>query len=401
MNKALLGLVITTVAVTLVLLGFLLGSGWNKPSPEAKEKDNPAPTPTGPSRLSAQPPPPPPVRDDLRVRESLKPRRTYRVSTRLGFHMRGTDHDWGVLNSTITVNYWADAAIDRKIESNDGKTIVELRTFRKVASRKLDTKLEDVHIDLGAAGDFLLGGVALLKPEAAPFVGAARSLLEGRNLSAFLQFMGLSNDFVSDLVERDPRIRAVTAVGSLQGKTVRLTYRNEEGGGVQVDPVEGALTEDEKRFLASSVLLADSLIFPDVTVKVGDTWEADSMYFIGLIDPSMMLRPEGKLKLGRGPDVAPPARTGQKQKCVKINVLGGALNFHESSSRAEQVGHFYPQKGEMLFSPQDQIFIHGFFHGKGKLTITQKDHILFQARSKREPDLKVYYSCRLLGKDER
>jgi hypothetical protein len=407
MNKLVIGLGAATVCALLVLLGFLAGSGWKKGAAPADDKDgekgkveavkNPGDAGTSRRELPDPPPPPPPVLDQVRVRESLKPGRTYRVITRLAFNMRGTDHDWAVLNSVITVNYMADAEVERKIESNDGKTIVELRTFKRVFSGKLNTDLESVRIDLGPAGDFLIGGVTAFRPEALPVVAGARQLIEGPNFSNLLKITGLGQSFLDDMVNRDPRIRAVTSMGGLQGKTVRLVYKNDEEGDVQVVPVEGALTTDEQRFLASSVLLSDSLIFPDARVEKGDTWEADSMYFIGLIDPSLMARPEGKLRLARGPDILPPARSGQRQKCVQINVVGGELNFRESNRKAEQVGFFRPQKGEMVFSPQDQIFILADLIGRGKLTVRSRDHILFEARSDREPEMKIHYECTLLG----
>jgi hypothetical protein len=265
-----------------------------------------------------------------------------------------------------------------------------------VKSGKVETDLESFRIDLGATGDFILGGIALLKPDALLAATGATKVINSTDLSKLLKATGLAEKFVDDVVKRDPRIQAVTSAGSLEGKTVRLIYKNDEEGDVQVIPVKGTLTVDEQRFLASSVLLADSLIFPDMGVKQGEHWKADGMYFIGLIDPSLMARTEGKVELMRGPDVKPPARSGQKQECVQITVVGGELNFRESNAKAEQVGFFRPQEGEMIFSPQDQIFIQGHLKGRGKLTIKSKDHILFEARSDREPELTIHYSCKLL-----
>lgn len=402
MNKLLISLGIGTGLVLVVLISFLAGSAWNRSATETTKAEAPIKAgdpPVSSTKMPNPPPPPSPLLDEVRVRESLKPGRTYLINTRMTFSMRGTDKDWHVVTSTVTVNYAANAEIERKIVSNDGRTIVEERTFKKVQSGKVETDLESFRIDLGATGDFLLGGIAILQPEALLAATSAKNIIEKNDLSKLFKATGLAQSFVDDVVQRDPRMRAITSAGSLQGKTVRLTYTNDAKGEVRVEAVKESLSVDEQRFLASSVLLADSLIFPDMGVKKGEKWQADGLYFIGLIDPSLMARTEGQVELMRGPDKKLPAASGQKQECVQISVVGGELNFHESNAKAEQIGFFRPQEGEMVFSPQDQIFIQGHLKGRGKLTIKSKDHILFEARSDREPELTIHYTCKLLPEE--
>jgi hypothetical protein len=409
MNKLVIGLVSATVCAVLLLVGFLGGSYWNRPAPtptdpakaeEAKAEPPVKPGDPGISRVKQPDPPPPapPVRDEVRVRDTLKPGRTYLVKTQLAFSMRGTDHDWGIVNTTYTINYMAEAEIERYIESNDGKTIVERRTFKRVSSGKIDTKLEDMSIKLGSTGEFVLGATALINPQAFFFASMAKNGLDGRNLAPLLESIGLGKSYVDDIVQRDPTIRAVTRAGSLQGKTVKLRYNNDEEGDVQVTAEDGgSLSADEQRFLTSSVLLSDALIFPDIGVKKGESWPAKGMYFSGLIDPSLLARTEGTVTLERGPDVKPVGHPGQKQECVQINFVGGELSFRESNRKAEQVGHCQPdtRESKLIYSPQDSIFIEAFLKGRGKLTIRSKDHILFEARSDREPELTIRYTCRL------
>jgi hypothetical protein len=338
------------------------------------------------------PPPPPPVKDEVRVREELAQGATYKVNTRMAFSMRGTDRDWGIATSTITINYWAEAEILRKIERNDGRTIVEERTFQRVTSSKLDTNLVDLRVELGPAGDFVLGGVALLHPGALPYAVGAKQLIEGPALRKALSATGLDRSVIDRIVSGDQGVKVITKMGEMEGKVVRLTYHNERDGDNLIEPVRGGLTDEQRRFLASSVLLADSLIFPDVEVRRGENWQVNAMYFIGLIDPSLMARPEGTLTLQRGPEekLVP----GLKQRCVPIVVIGGEMNFHESTSSSDRVGHFRPSSGEMLYSPEDHIIVEGRMKGRGKLNIRAEHHILFETRSEREPDVEIHYSCR-------
>jgi hypothetical protein len=309
--------------------------------------------------------------------------------------MRGTDSDWGVATSTITINYWADAEILRKIERNDGQTIVEERTFRKVNSSKLDTRLEDVKIELGPAGNFILGGVALLQPEALPFVAGAKNLIEGPALKQALSATGLDRALVDRVLSSDEGVKAVTKVGELEGKVVRLTYRNDKEGEMLIEPVQGELTDEQRRYLASSVLLADSLIFPDVEVKRGERWNVSATYFIGLIDPSLMARPDGTLTLARGTEeeLVP----GVRGKCVPITVVDGDMQFRDSNGGGERVGYFKPTEGRMLYSPESHIIVDGRMKGRGKLTVSAVHHLLFTARSDREPEIEIQYTSRLVG----
>src|SRR5262245_44018063 len=116
MNRLLIGLGVATGVVLLVLVGFLAGTAWNRPGPDGdkgkdqasadkgarpgdKEEKETKPGEPGKKRteLPDPPPPPPPVTNEVRVRENLKPGRTYLVKTQLAFSMRGTDRDYGGL----------------------------------------------------------------------------------------------------------------------------------------------------------------------------------------------------------------------------------------------------------------------------------------------------------------
>src|SRR5262249_36581707 len=145
-----------------------------------------------------------------------------------------------------------EAQVDRHIENNDGTTIVELRHFRDVRSVKVDSRLEDLRIDLGAAGNLLFGALKNLgsvwrQPEAeqgATFIRRVDGASLGGALTA-LRWAGVSPEKISGLDARAAKM--VTQVNGLSGKEVRLTYVDGKGV-VKVEAVKGAITPDERDF---------------------------------------------------------------------------------------------------------------------------------------------------------
>ena len=102
-----------------------------------------------------QPKSPEPIGKD-RIVEVLRPGKRYEVLMKGGFTARVEDKDWGVREIT-NLAFGYEMPATRTIESNDGKTIMELRHFGKIATAKFLTKVESVTIDLGVPGDIALG----------------------------------------------------------------------------------------------------------------------------------------------------------------------------------------------------------------------------------------------------
>jgi len=117
------------------------------------------------SELPAPPKSSEPIADPDRIRETLRAGATYHVVLKAGLDARAVDRAWW-RKEVIHIAYLAEMAIDRTIEANDGKRVVELRRF--VASRnvKLLCAVEDAAIDLGAPGALLMGALVYLSPEA-------------------------------------------------------------------------------------------------------------------------------------------------------------------------------------------------------------------------------------------
>src|SRR5262249_8302750 len=157
---------------------------------------------------------------------------------------------------------------------------------------------------------------------------------------------------------------------------IRLVYRNDPDvsrrGVIQVTPVVGEMSDDERAFHFSSSLLSDTMIFPDTELKVGDTWSVDGINFMGLIDPSLLAYTDGQVTLQREKDELLAGRSG---RFIRLKAVGGELVFRKSDSRAEQEGYFKPS-GEIYFSAADQVVVKGRLKGAGKMFARSKDHLL-------------------------
>lgn len=301
-NKLLLGLGIASGCVFLLLIGFLIGSHVSSPLPPSLTTPRDGPTPQGKTvdreGLPNPPPAPKPVANPDRVRQNLQAGKTYITHTKGTFHVRTTDKDWGV-EGVATINYAFEAQIDREIESNDGQTIVELRHFRDLRSVKTVCKLEDVRIDLGPVGDLLIPKV------------------QGTSLQPVitgLRWVGVSPE---ELVGLRDSMKVFQSVDRLSGKKVRLTFV--DGKGVtKVEPIKGEMTAAERDFHFASSLPSDSLIIPDMDIKIGNRWSVDGSNFSNMVDPSLLARTSGEITLERAPD-----HIVQHTTCRHLTVVSG------------------------------------------------------------------------------
>lgn len=398
MKNLLIGLGVVTGVCLLILIGFLAGSGWfgKRDTPQEVREFKEGSGPVSVASLPSPPPPvPPPPKDEVRIRETLEEGKTYEARSNFKMKMRTSHKDWGA-GVVVNVHYEGFARIQRHIEKNDGRYIRELRTFSEVKTATLETALDDLQVDLGVAGDLALLTAAAFNPKVAMAGKIARNMVEGRNLAPVLSMLKLDKTLVDQCLKRDPRMRVMTQVEQLQGKQVRLTYDVKNPDFVTPEPVVGTFTEDELRFLGSSVLYADALLFPDLEIKKGERWSVNGMCFIGLLDPSMLIRPEGEIWLKRG--LEDQLVAGKKERCVPILFDRGELTFKECDRKAEQSGTFRPETtSRMVYSPQDKVIIEAELKGKGRINIKSRDHLLFERVTDAVPDITIQYSCKKLN----
>ena len=101
-----------------------------------------------------------PVGNPDRIKESLRTGKTYQAVLKAGFEARVEDKDWGV-RQVITLVYEGEMLVNRTIESNDGRRIVELRHFVKCRTVKVLCNVESLSIELGPPGMLGLGALEL------------------------------------------------------------------------------------------------------------------------------------------------------------------------------------------------------------------------------------------------
>ena len=95
------------------------------------------------------------VNDPNWIKETLQVGRTYQSVLKVGFTARVEDEDWGI-QQLVTLAYLGEAVINRTIEANDGKRVVELRHFEACRSMKVLTSVDEARIDLGAPGQMAM-----------------------------------------------------------------------------------------------------------------------------------------------------------------------------------------------------------------------------------------------------
>ncbi len=211
-SPVLIALLAGIFAALVVLIGVLVTQRGNGgPGPGSPVHPEAGATPTVAdgqqvrrSELPAPPKSPVPIADPDRIRETLRAGETYQVVIKAGLDARATDRAWW-RKEVIHVAYLAEMAIDRTIEANDGKRVVELRRFVAARNVKLLCAVEDAAIDLGAPGALLLGALAYLRPDAGAAVVAAKPIAD-----AILR-IGAQE------AAKDQATRAVAHVDSLAG----------------------------------------------------------------------------------------------------------------------------------------------------------------------------------------
>ena len=336
------------------------------------------PPPPPPPRPGAALDPPEPVEDPDRVREALKEGRTYRAEVTFDLTAVAEDTDWGT-TAALTHAYGGNAVVLRTVESNDGSTVVERRTFERVATAKLMTTVEDVRFELDGFGTLAAAVADKFAPGVAATVTRALPFAEMIVGPAYQQAINDSNS----------KMRA--HVDSLSGKTVRITYV--DGRGVtNLEPIDCTLSPAEENYLYTTAVLTDCHILPE-DVDVGDRWEISGRELAVMLDPTWRAVPSGELAAVRLADKNAPG-----DETLAVVEVWGTLELDSSTKGDARVGTFSIDRdgGRMEVSQTEGHVKRGSLAGTGVLETLSKDHILFPARFRSEPRLRFEYRCELL-----
>jgi hypothetical protein len=352
---------------------------WRRVPEEEKKRKEPLPAiadrQTVPrSELSAPPRSPKPIDDPNRIKETLQAGKTYEVVIKGGFDARVEDQNWGI-KEVVSMAYYAEMAIDRNIESNDGRKVVELRHFVAARNTKLLCNVEDVTIELGAPGKLLLTAIGYVKPE------AVAVMVMVKPIALAILRTGRQEAAQSELT------KAFAYVDGLSGKKVRITYV--DGLGVEsIEPVGCTLSAQERDFIFTTAVLSDCYIW-DLKKAPGERWKVDGAQLSGFIDPSLRGATEGEIGFIRDADGEENGRP-----YARLRIEHGTLSINTSDASMQRVGSFTPQ-GVLNYSLTDKIVETANLTGQLDIEEVSKNHILFVTRFRTHPTLKVQYSCKL------
>jgi len=362
----------------IVLIGILLRG--NPPPPEPKPPSGDGGVSEGESAGPAEIkthnplPKPKPIDQPARIRETAREGATYRTTVKAGFTARSEDKDWGV-TAVINSTFMAEFVVNRTVEKNDGRVIVERRHFEQARAVKVLCEAESVQLDLGVPNEMILVGLGLIDPGIALVAHIVRQAVEEGAESAVI-------------AELQNTAKAFTQLESIEGKTVRITY--EDGFGItEIEPVGCSLTTDEMDYLAGISTLCDYYILPDLETKKGQTWDVEAQHLSVMLDPSWNARPTGMLSMRRLHD-----ELVDDKPMVRLQMYQGTMNMVADDGSSRRVGTLVP-RGIMVFDLTDKFLRSAELTGSVAFEQVSTDHLLFEARFRTEPEIKISYWCEL------
>jgi hypothetical protein len=329
----------------------------------------PDPDPPGPGTTTE------PIANPARIQESAKVGRTYRSVVRAAMDSQVEDRDWGI-TKVVNIGFLTDFVVTRRIEENDGTRIVEVRTFETVRSTKLLTEA-DIRINIGEPGIPLLMALDWLVP------GSGKVVLTAKQIQPIVE--KVASGLATAVVEGET-VTALAQVEELEGKAVRITF--EDGRGVvNVEDVQGTLTDDERNLIYQTAVLFDYHIMPDLDIGISEEWAVDGQYLGTLLDPTWKGVPSGEITIRRGEN-----RTINGGRVAILQMTDGVLEINSSDKSHHRVGRFQPS-GELQFLLDDGYVRRAKVFGELLIEKTSKDHLLFESQFRARPRLQITYSC--------
>ena len=311
-------LLLAGILVALLVLIYVVLSKPSSPPVSPTHVADGSPEPASPSGR------PKPIGDPDRIREMLQVGKTYRVVVKATLKARVEDKRWAT-PQVVNLAYVAEMAVDRTIESNDGRRLVERRHFVTVRNAKILCDVESFSIDLGPPGVLALGALEYIQLGAGATVAVAKPLVEA--------ILGPQAQRIAD----SEATKAAASVIGLSGKTVRISYV--DGRGVEsVDPIDCTLTTEEDDFLRRTAVLSDAYILPDRKSKPGDTWTVDGRELACFLDPTLKGIEEGEVKVRRDEDEG----TNEK-RYANLRIDDGIILINSSDASTRRMGSFSPE----------------------------------------------------------
>lgn len=317
-----------------------------------------------------------PIGDPSRVKEVLQPGKTYTILLKGGFICKCEDTDWGI-TAVTNIGFAAEAQISRKIESNDGQRITEVRNFDKIQCTKVLSEVEAVSINLGVPGMIMLRGLDYIEPGAGASISAAIPIAE-----SFLKF-GIQQSLEAK------QVKAFGFIDTLQGKSVRVVYDDKRAEVIAITPLNADLTSEQLTFIREFTLAADCYIMPNTKSKPGDAWAIAGHAFSDFIDPSLKSVPAGSVNAVRTSDTQRGSKT-----IANLEIRSGSLQLLSTKPGKSVVGSFAP-RGKLQYNVTDGFTEQGDLKGEIIYEELSTDHLLFPAKLRYRPTYELNYHCEM------
>ena len=325
-------------------------------------------------------PPPPPLGDEEMVKGGARVGETYCIRQKLGFAVRGRDRDWHN-SDIIKIGVVIERVFTRKIESNDGKKVVELRTFEAERAVKILANTADFHVDPGQPKLAVLDHLNTIVT-----IGKLETLL---NPGVIINSVVKPNP---TSIIKDPETKVFAVKGILTKKRCRITTVDGLGV-VSVEPVGCTLTARERDLLFNKDPLANTRILKT----------------FGAIKPDSSLALPGSLfsEILEAIDTdVPPRVKGQAvihRESTPDSVKGSLLKVHSHESEliltsvldnGTELVTFRPN-GMFLIDNQNQLLREAVLEGPVRIEQIPRKDLLKGSTFVEEPSFKITYDCEI------
>ncbi len=307
---------------------------------------------------------------------------------------RAKKRDWGSIQTAANFNYIYTMKTTGKIIKNDGRTIVEERSFDHVGENCVVT---DVSAELslpeeGVVSDFIDGFVRGITGGLASGRDAVKlanhvvrfDKVPERMMPFLIKVFG--PNVIADKIkmlskEKDGRI--------LEGKTVRITFK--DGMGVtRIDPINcPQLTKEEQAIIIRTNYVMDHYLMPEKEVAVGKEWKINADVFSGLIDPRLEGKIKGEITVERSADFR--RRDKGVNKCIRL--IDGQISVVSPEGGNTVRGEITRVRGKAIRPDEHGVITSAGLQGYVQYKEVSRHHLLFDATMETEPKFDVEYEC--------
>lgn len=397
--------VILASLASLVAIVWMLTRNGEPPDPPLVQRAEPGPDLTATKsdviEVAAEPARYPAVNEPDKILNVRRAGHVYETEVIGQLSGEGSSKDWGMKGDVkFRVTYSLKSI--GEVESNDGRTIVELRRFEYSEALTLDAVRAGLDLSEGQAWviSTVVGGLGEALTSGATSgaqVWAVKETIDTVNgrmfeippealkaMATVAKWTGVSSmDLEKGLKVVLPR----PEFGILDGKTVRLTF--EDGKGItRIEPVKCSISPQEKLAITRANNLSDHYIFPDRTRAVGQAWEVPADNLGSFVDPRL-----------RGTIVSRPVRLKRTDdttddeggRVLTVSIDGAQqITMSKSGEGREVTGEMTVT--EARFELQDSAGVVTSASASGTVEYRERttDHLLFGAEIRGRPSFEVF-----------